>query len=519
MPNPEFGSKLMPEPKIPAQPNPEGVQHCEPLHPVFTQERFHTGEKLNWENHLTPILKRKVDESPNRLLSWSTFMETSLFHPEFGYYSNTEIGKDFHTHPELLSSFGAHVGQSPLNLWTAIGKPHQFQIEEMGAGNGSLALSLLKWAKYKQPDFYNAIQYKIIEKSPGLIEKQKEKLSYFNREGIHKVEFTEESAIDYSPSNIEGAFISNELPDAFAVERVTRLKNGEIVQKYSTEENGEWVEVWGEPSPEVSKYIVDHEYKIEEGVEEPINLAAATWMENIASKLKRGVILTIDYGRWGQVGEKNFASVKNFGKVNGDHVKGYEDMFSSYKAPGMIDITTNIDFGVLKQITVKSGLDIAFSGEQSEFLLRNGLGEEIQELEAAWKRTGSLYLGIPYQTAVTNATEGTFCVLLATKGIDSGKIMGGKSTGEFKMPIVEIPLTDDTKKVIIVFESKYGEEKIVEGDCSTSNSLTFRPRNFQNTVIYDVSSGEEKKLYDFGGDVEKIDEFIYHKGWIKGVTD
>lgn len=397
--------------------------------PVFTQEKFPTGVKLDMDKPLTATLKNMIDKSPDNNIPWSKFMETSLNDPDHGYYStNVEIGNkgDFLTWPERLPSFGAHVGQSLLKVWKSMNQPDQFQIVEMGAGNGTLADSLLKWAKKEHPEFHQTIQYQIVEQSPTLIERQKAELlgpteeRHSNTYHKHKnVTWKQGSAINLSELNItgvKGAVISNELPDTFPVERVTSLK-GKPVQKYITIENDQWVETWGDLSPEVAKYIEDHQYQIKEGVEEPINLLATTWQQNVCSALEKGAVLTIDYGENNQVGKTDKYSVRIY-ENRRKYKATYQDILAPYKEPGKSDITTDIDFEVLRKIATENGHKVDFSDTQSKFLLRNGLEEEIERLGIILDKNPNENNQKQYNQALkAKEEEENFYVLMTTKGI------------------------------------------------------------------------------------------------------
>ena len=102
---------------------------------------------------------------------------------------------------------------------------------------------------------------------------------------------------------------------------------------------------------------------------------AATWQKNITSTLKKGAVLTIDYGIKRQVGERNRVAVWNFGR-GVDSI----NILDSYKHLGEVDITSNIDFEVLENIAIENGLEIAFSDIQLVFLAVNDFGKEIKRL-------------------------------------------------------------------------------------------------------------------------------------------
>ncbi len=101
----------------------------------------------------------------------------------------------------------------------------QFNVLECGAGNGDLCVNILavisrmsasfpQWA-----DFFSVIQYHIVEISPALVDRQREKTERFNEKvHIHQGDATNLAAI--FPEEKMSAVFSVELVDMFRVEEV-----------------------------------------------------------------------------------------------------------------------------------------------------------------------------------------------------------------------------------------------------------------------------------------------------------
>lgn len=337
--------------------------------------RINTGVQLNREYPTTGLIEREISQSSGQI-PYSKFIELSLFGPE-GYYmkGKVNIGNlletrvDFKTSPEVSEFFGATIGMGLARTWEAMGKPPKFDIVEMGAGRGSLAHGLLKWIKELRPDFYKALQYTIVEQGKDLIGVQR------NRNGAFadKMRWVQGSAYQLPLRNIEGAIISNELPDAFPIERVKRV-DGKVKQLYVSIENNQWVEVWGDPAQEVNQYIADYSPKIEEGIEEPINLNAVKFQKEVDRALERGIVLTVDYGANGQIGKVGKSPMRFFGKnTRGAPLHVSPDPLIAYKTPGEVDITADVNFNVLEQIAQQDKLKVVFSGYQRDLLRKLGL--------------------------------------------------------------------------------------------------------------------------------------------------
>lgn len=284
-------------------------------------------------------------------IPYSRFMEQSLAGP-YGYYSaglariSEEGAHDFSTHPELYPGFAPTMAMIASRVWESMGSPRNFPLVEMGAGRGTLAAKTLDWIKKNHKDFYNRIQYSIVD-LPGMAAKQRKIL----QQHTGKVRWYEGSALDL-PSQVrgvDGMFISNELPDALPME-IVKQDGVHIVQKYIGVENGRFVELWNQASPEVLRYL--HEFSIDVDEKEMVvNLNAVRFQHQVSSALRRGLILTIDYGDDYANSEETIGSVRTYYNNNGKQSPGP----LAYELPGEVDITANIDFGPLMKVAKAYG--------------------------------------------------------------------------------------------------------------------------------------------------------------------
>jgi SAM-dependent MidA family methyltransferase len=382
------------------------------------KDLLQTGISIDRSNPTSAFLAQQIQASGGRI-PYSVFMETSLFGPA-GYYSKgrAEIGrgKDFLTSAVISDLFGQTIGKSAVKVWEAMGRPKKFDFVEMGAGNGALADAFLNWAKAEQADFYNALNYVIVEHG-DLIEIQKSKIR-----NAEKVQWHQESASELSLTDIEGVFYSNELPDAMPVEIVKKI-DGVLKQKFVTLQNEKWVEVWDEPVDDVTAYIRDYDIAIEEEIEEPINLNAVKWQKKVNKALKRGAIITFDYGTNGTVGTEDRAT-----RIFGNPFVVNSVDYPEYTSPGEFDITTDVNFAVLAQTAEREEepLAVAFSGVQQEFLLKNGINELVSpQLEKirntrSWKEILGLSRKFEEYRDLLGEGEkqfGDFYVQALTKGV------------------------------------------------------------------------------------------------------
>lgn len=392
-------------------------------------EQYHdTSQPLTHPEKPTNIALIEELTKNKGIIPYSKFMEIALFGPD-GYYSSGkakigEVGEegtgDFMTSPEASGLFGASLGQAAKKVWETMGKPNTFRIIEMGAGRGTLADTMLYWLERTEPEFYKTIKYTILEYG-DLIKKQQAKIR-----NPEKVEWVQGSAFTMPFSNVEGVLVSNELPDAFPVERVVR-RDGEIRQVYvtlkeKTEEETEdrWVEVLGEPSEEVKSYIEQYGVEIQEAVEEPINLNAAKFQTEVDRALKKGAIITIDYGDDGPVGVRDNHTLR----IYSEEIAAETDPAVAYTRAGDVDITASVNFAVLKQIAAADGLSIDFDTSQFIFLEANGLGDPRKMLADVVSNIKSFSELLSIRDDLKHMDElflsdgsGGFFTLVTTKGI------------------------------------------------------------------------------------------------------
>lgn len=305
-------------------------------------------------------------------ITFRTFMEACLYHPEHGYYTTTAAapsrGGDFLTSPEVHPVFGALVARTLRELWHTIGQPARFDIVEPGAGPGILARDILRWAHHNDPAFTSAIRYHLIDRSPAMRAAQQHVLADLGLPPAAVV------LSDDLPETIDGIVLTNELIDAFPVHRVVR--HGDILREvYVSVENGRFTDHLGPLSvPALQSYFDALGVLPGEGCHAEVNLDAIAWMHDIARRIQRGYVLTFDYGY-------EAADLYAPWRKDGTLLCFYKQSASShpYQRMGKQDMTASVDFTTLKRTGEESGLTTLALTDQSSFLVRLGIGEGIAE--------------------------------------------------------------------------------------------------------------------------------------------
>ena len=190
--------------------------------------------KDNSNRLLCRAIADQIHHSPHQRITFADYMEQTLYHPDYGYYATNQVQigvrGDFFTSPHLGRDFGELLAEQLVDLWQVMDQPQPFHLVEMGAGQGLLAVDILRHLQQQHPDFFAALEYIIVEKAAGLIADQQRRLQRLIDQGfpIHWRSW------DEIPSqSIVGCCFSNELVDAFPVHQVI-LKQGELQEIYVT---------------------------------------------------------------------------------------------------------------------------------------------------------------------------------------------------------------------------------------------------------------------------------------------
>jgi len=355
---------------------------------IFRKQVIETGKKYNFLNQRGEVIEDQlirfqkeeyiIDIIKNKKrLNFAEYMDEVLY-GTYGFYTkDVSIGrdKDFDTFAEN-AFFADSIARQLIEMWENMGSPDNFPIIEMGGGSGALATNVLKAIQRHNPELFKKVNYKIIEISPKLINDQKKSIrrafGSLKKAPISWIEGSVETEIK-KLKNIEGVFLSNELVDQFPVHRV-KFVNGVAKEVYVTFKNGQFQEELGELSSiELEEYIKNLEVKLPDGVELPVNLMMRHWQRDISKVLKRGYILTIDYGgKTEHIAKAHPAGVWNR-HTDKEFNSTEEVMKYIYEQTSKCDITSEVDYYIIAKEGEKYGLKIIGYKEQREFLPNLGV--------------------------------------------------------------------------------------------------------------------------------------------------
>lgn len=309
------------------------------------------------------VIGRIRQEGP---LSFHDFMEMALYYPGEGYYTSArdKLGEagDFYTSPYLTALFGGMLAGQLEEMWQKLGC-EPFTIVEYGAGTGLLCRDILHRLSANQ-ELYDHLQYYIIEKSDFMREKERRLLP----DKVRWINSVDEIA------SVTGCILSNELLDNFSVHQVLMLD--ELMEVFVGYENGEFSEELRPASEALKNYLSQLGVTLPRGYRTEINLEATEWIGRISAALKKGFVLTIDYG---------YPSSVLYSKKEGTLMCYHEHRtnHNPYNFIGEQDITSHVNFSALDYWGHINGLACCGYTTQTHFLQGLGITSQLQKMEAA----------------------------------------------------------------------------------------------------------------------------------------
>ena len=340
----------------------------------------------------------KIFFKKSKILPADKFFRNVLYDKKFGYYtSQIPFGKsgDFITSPKISSIFSEIIAIWIVSSWEAFGKPKNFNIIELGPGDGSLANILLKTFK-KFPKFNSIKNMFLLEKSIFLRKVQKRKILNKDVKWIDNLNEIKKGPV---------VFFGNEFFDAIPIKQFKKIKNNIFEKYFSLEKNKNIREIFTKASPANVKIIKSYKsLKNLKFIEFPqFGLQELKKINKKISKLG-GCILMIDYGYLKPNNQNTLQSVMK-------HKKN-----SLLDNLGKADITAHVNFELLSEFFKKDGLKVKNVITQKQFLKRMGILERAQIIsnKMKFREQSDLYLRLK-RLLGSNYMGDLFKVILAYK--------------------------------------------------------------------------------------------------------
>ena len=300
-------------------------------------------------NVISQIFKDK------KSLPLNIFIDKALYNKKYGYYSKKNpigIKGDFITAPLISELFGEMIGIWCVAFWEKLGKPKNINIVELGPGEGSLCMTLIKvFSRFKI--FNNALEIKLLEKSKFLKQIQECKISSNKVKWIKNI-----NEIKNGPT----IFLANEFFDALPIKQFILKKNiwHERFVKYINKKKIIFYDKKANLNNlnHLAQLGLIKKQKI---IEFPIE--AIKYLKSVSEIIKKydGGMICFDYG---------YKKVKMSNSLQSVKKHNYSNLLSNI---GNTDITHHINFNLFSKIIKNLGLHLEGITEQRIFLQKMGI--------------------------------------------------------------------------------------------------------------------------------------------------
>ncbi|MDQ5920441.1 MAG: Class SAM-dependent methyltransferase [Pseudomonadota bacterium] len=383
------------------------------------------------ESKLTQDLKSKIIAqiaAHGGCIPVSKYIELALYDHCYGYYNNLlhkfGVDGDFITAPILSELFALCLARQIRELWHNSEVPPN--VLEIGAGNGQLMFDLLT----NLGDLIG--HYYILELSASLASFQQQELSTKYPQFLSKVTW-----LNALPDNFDGIILANEVLDAQPCEVVVWSEGNTEQRMVGVDKDGDLIyltkPICSDELNQIASLIrmstksssigIDVNIDIDKNpyISE-INLNNRGFMKSLAGALRHGFILLIDYG---YCASEYYLPNRSNGTLRGYFRHRQLDDILSY--PGLIDITSSIDFSAIALTAIDNQLDFIGYTTQANFLLNCGLADIVASQHGNIDDIKYLKLTnqVNYLTAPDEMGE-VFKIIGFSKDIDFNDWMGFK---------------------------------------------------------------------------------------------
>ena len=312
-------------------------------------------------------------------ITFAAFMQSALYDEHDGYYTarpGLGFEGDYFTSADLGPPFGRSLARAMAELWSALGKPTQWDLVEAGAGRGTVMRDLLVALERDRADAARGVRPAILEVSPTL--RAQQALALAGRE------------LRWAPAPsalapISGVVFANEVLDAFPVHVLVRSEGG-VREAFVDEQDGRLIEVLRAPSLPDLRWRVPE--SLADGGRWEVSPAAEGWVAGVAAAIASGYLVLVDYGddETGLLGRAGTGTLRGFSSH-----RLVEDVLAD---PGRMDLTATVNFTAIRRAAEGAGLSFAGAATQREVLLALGVREAtgrpatpIDQLRAASARS------------------------------------------------------------------------------------------------------------------------------------
>jgi SAM-dependent MidA family methyltransferase len=294
-------------------------------------------------------------------ISFADYMHAALYAPGLGYYAagahKLGAAGDFVTAPELTPLFGRALAAQLAQVLPRVARG---EIVEVGPGSGRLAADIL--TALAEWDALPA-RYLLLEVSPDLRERQRQRLVTHIPEFLHRVHW-----IDALPESWRGAVIANEVLDAVPAHLVAR-RDGEWFERGVTVDATTSLAFADRSlAPGMLRTMAQSRFPAAGDYVAELNPAAEALVTTLGERCELGLMLLVDYG----FPEAEYYHPQRDAGTLMAHYR-HHALADPFFYPGLSDITAHVDFSAVARASVAGGMTVAGFATQAQFLVACGV--------------------------------------------------------------------------------------------------------------------------------------------------
>ena len=304
------------------------------------------------------MIKKKIFKK-SKSLCVDKFFDVVMYDKKIGYYSKKNpfnVSGDYITAPNISPLFSEIVAIWVVLTWEKLNKPKKINIVELGPGNGKMTKMLCQTFQ-NFPNFKNKYNMYLYEKSNFLKGIQKKETSKFKVKWVNSLN---------EISKFPVIFVGNEFVDAIPIKQIIK-KKGIFYEKYFELKKDKIREEYKKIDKTTLKLLKTFKsIKNNKFIEFP--LMAFEELKKITDLIykQKGAILLIDYGYTKSNNENTLQSVRKH-KFN-----------SLLKNLGESDVTSLVNFKLIKEYIEQKKIKVDKIITQSQFLKKNGIMERAE---------------------------------------------------------------------------------------------------------------------------------------------
>ena len=344
----------------------------------------------------------------SKILPVDKFFQNVLYDKKIGYYNTKQpFGEkgDFITAPKISNLFSEIISVWIISTWLTFGRPKNFNIVELGPGDGSLTKVLLKVFE-RFPEFKSSSNVYLYETSNYLKNLQKNTIQSKKVKWINNFNEIKKGPI---------VFFGNEFFDALPIKQFKR-KNNSLYEKHYFLDKENKIKTIYKVASNKNKNLIKS-FKILKNLKF-IEFPKLGFQElsKIIKKIcsKNGCLLLIDYGHLNPNNQNTLQSVMNHKKNN---------LLNNL---GKADITSHVNFKLLNEFFLKNNIKVKKIVTQKFFLESMGIVERANILSKKMKFSDQSNLYLRLKRLLNPRLMGNLFKVILSYQFKSNKFLGFK---------------------------------------------------------------------------------------------